>query len=65
MLDESILNSVRKTSYNLHIGYLPYNRESIQTLGNIENTPSGVTIHEIDKGIDTGKILFQKRDFYK
>ncbi len=61
LLDESILNSVRKTSYNLHIGYLPYNRGAHPNFwSNLENTPSGVTIHQIDKGIDTGKILFQK-----
>ena len=26
----------------------------------IEDTPKGVTIHEIDEGIDTGDIIFQK-----
>ena len=26
-----------------------------------ENTPSGVSIHEIDSGIDTGPIIFRKR----
>ena len=62
LLDESILNSVKKTSYNLHIGYLPYNRGAHPNFwSNLENTPSGVTIHKIDKGIDTGKILFQKK----
>ena len=27
----------------------------------IEGTPSGVSIHEIDSGIDTGPIIFQKK----
>ena len=64
LLDESIINSVRRTSYNLHIGYLPYNRGAHPNFwSNLENTPSGVTIHEIDKGIDTGKIFFQKEIF--
>ena len=26
----------------------------------MENTPKGVTIHQIDSGLDKGKILFQK-----
>ena len=34
----------------------------------MDNTPTGVTIHEIDKNIDTGKIIYQKIvdfEFYK
>ena len=47
--------------YNLHISFLPYNRGAHPNFWSfIENTPSGVTIHKIDQGIDTGKIIFQK-----
>jgi methionyl-tRNA formyltransferase len=46
---------------NLHIGYLPYNKGSHPNFwSHIENTPSGVTIHLIDEGVDTGPYLYQK-----
>jgi len=46
---------------NLHISYLPYNRGAHPNFWSFyENTPSGVTIHLIDEGIDTGDIIFQK-----
>ena len=31
----------------------------------IKKNPKGVSIHEIDKGLDTGKIIFQKKIFFK
>tara|TARA_B100000029_G_C17262976_1_gene846984 strand:+ start:8 stop:793 length:786 start_codon:yes stop_codon:yes gene_type:complete len=46
---------------NLHIGYLPYNRGSYPNFWSfVENTPTGITIHEIDQGMDTGPIIYQK-----
>jgi methionyl-tRNA formyltransferase len=46
---------------NLHISYLPYNRGTYPNVwSNLEGTPSGVTIHYIDEGIDTGPILAQE-----
>jgi methionyl-tRNA formyltransferase len=46
---------------NLHPAYLPYNRGSYPNVWSIvEDTPSGVTMHYIDKGIDTGDIIAQK-----
>jgi len=46
---------------NLHISYLPWNKGAHPNVWSIlENTPKGVTIHQIDAHIDTGKILLQK-----
>lgn len=46
---------------NLHISYLPWNKGAHPNFwAHWDNTPSGVTIHKIDSGIDTGPILFQK-----
>ena len=46
---------------NLHIGYLPYNRGAHPNFWAFyENTPSGVTIHIADDGIDSGDIIYQK-----
>jgi methionyl-tRNA formyltransferase len=50
---------------NLHISHLPYNKGVNPNIWSfIENTPCGVTIHEIDRGIDTGDILVQKEIKY-
>ena len=46
---------------NLHISYLPFNKGSHPNFwSHYEGTPSGITIHLIDEGIDTGPYLFQK-----
>jgi len=50
---------------NLHTSYLPYNKGASPNIWSfIEGTPCGVTIHEIDCGIDTGDILVQKEIKY-
>jgi methionyl-tRNA formyltransferase len=62
ILKEDIINIPEKGSINLHISYLPWNRGANPNVWSIlENTPSGVTIHYIDEGIDTGAILLQKK----
>jgi methionyl-tRNA formyltransferase len=48
---------------NCHPSYLPYGRGSMPNIWSIIQTDStlcGVTIHKMDKGIDTGNILAQK-----
>lgn len=57
----NIVKKLRRKIINLHIGYLPYNRGAHPNFWSfIDMTPTGVTIHEIDGGIDTGKIIFRK-----
>jgi len=47
---------------NLHISLLPFNRGSHPNFwSHYDETPSGVTIHLINEGIDTGEYLFQNR----
>ncbi len=47
---------------NLHPALLPYNRGPCPNVWSIvEGTPSGVTLHYIDEGIDTGDIVAQKK----
>ena len=61
LLGENIIKSVKKESFNLHIGYLPYNKGAHPNFwSNVESTTSGITIHKIDKGLDTGDIIYQK-----
>ena len=46
---------------NLHTSMLPWNKGASPNIWSfLEGTPSGVTIHEVDAGIDTGDILLQK-----
>jgi methionyl-tRNA formyltransferase len=47
---------------NLHISFLPFNRGYHPNFWSfMENSPSGVTIHRIDEGIDTGPVLAQRQ----
>ena len=49
----------------MHTSYLPFNRGSHPNFWSFaENSPKGVTIHEIDEGIDTGPIIYQKKIFF-
>ena len=46
---------------NLHVSYLPWNKGAHPNFwSHYDCTPSGVTIHEIDSGIDTGNIIYQR-----
>ncbi len=59
IIGEDILR--KKNIINLHMSYLPYNKGAHPNFWSFaENTPSGVTIHKIDKGIDNGNIIYQK-----
>jgi len=54
------------TAVNLHGGLLPWNRGPNPNLWSwIDDTPKGVTIHEVDAGIDTGRIIAQQELFMK
>ena len=54
ILNYKTLKQLKRPIVNLHISYLPYNKGIYPNLNAfINNTPKGVTIHEIDKGIDT------------
>jgi methionyl-tRNA formyltransferase len=47
--------------YNIHTGYLPYNRGASPNLWSwYDDTPKGVTIHAMDEGIDTGSIIARR-----
>jgi len=57
----SIVRRYYRKAINVHISYLPWNRGASPNLWSfVDDTPKGVTIHYIDKGIDTGDILLQK-----
>lgn len=62
ILRPPVIATARRAIVNLHIGLLPFNRGAHPNFWAwVDRTPHGVTIHEIDAGIDTGPILAQRR----
>jgi methionyl-tRNA formyltransferase len=61
ILQPEFLNIIPGGCVNVHPSLLPYNRGANPNVWSIvEGTPAGVTIHYIDKGIDTGDIIAQQ-----
>lgn len=62
IIRKSTLDLFPRRAINLHIAYLPWCRGSYPNLWSfLYDTPKGVTIHEIDAGVDTGDILVQEK----
>ena len=65
IIREDVIDKLLHRIVNLHISFLPFNRGSDPNIWSfIEGTPSGVTIHEVDEGVDTGGILLQQQAFF-
>lgn len=65
IIPEDVIEFMNGNIINLHISLLPWNRGSSPNFWSfIDDTPKGVTIHRVDKGLDTGKILYQKELFF-
>ncbi len=65
LIKEDVIKKFPRRIINLHISFLPFNRGADPNLWSfLEDTPKGVTIHYIDKGLDTGEILAQKKVEY-
>ena len=61
IIKKDVLDDYPNRVINLHIAFLPWNRGADPNLWSIlEDTPSGVTIHYIDEGVDTGDIIAQR-----
>ena len=61
ILKSNVISESNCPIFNLHISYLPYNRGAHPNFWSFyDNTPSGVTLHLMDEGIDTGPIIDQK-----
>jgi len=60
IIKESLIQIPRLGCLNFHPSYLPYNRGKHYNFWSIiEDTPFGVTLHFVNKGIDTGDIAYQ------
>jgi len=61
ILKKEIIESSKAPIVNLHNSYLPWNRGAHPNFWSFyECTPSGVSIHLIDEGVDTGAIIYQR-----
>ena len=61
LLKKDILKLPNEGTINFHPALLPHNRGWYpHVFSIIKGSPAGVTLHSIDKGIDTGKIWAQK-----
>lgn len=65
IITEDIIDFYSNRIINLHISLLPWNKGAHPNFWSFwDNTPKGVTIHFVDKGLDTGDILLQKEVFF-
>lgn len=61
IIPEDFLNLLGVWAINLQYSFLPWNRGEAPLMFNlVEDFPVGVTIHKIDKGVNTGEILLQE-----
>ena len=65
IISENIIKKLKKPIFNIHLSYLHFNRGAHPNFWSfIENTPAGVSIHKIDKGIDTGNVILRKKIYF-
>ena len=65
ILKKNILKKLKRPAINLYISYLPFNKGCHPNFWSfVENSPKGVTIHEINEGVDTGPIIYRKKIFF-
>ena len=61
MISEDVIDYMCGQCINLHISMLPWNRGSDPNFWSfVDDTPKGVTIHRVAKGLDTGDIIYQR-----
>jgi len=65
ILKRDVLDKFPNRVINLHISLLPWNKGADPNLWSfLEDTPKGVTIHYVDRGVDTGDMLAQQQVDY-
>lgn len=63
----NVANFKTEKIFNIHFSYLPYYKGMYPIIWPILNNDefSGVTLHKLDRGIDTGEIIDQQKIFLK
>lgn len=65
IVDGDIVDMLGNKIINMHTSFLPWNKGSSPNIWSfIDDTPKGVTIHRLEKGLDTGKIIAQRELFF-
>lgn len=65
IISQQIIDYTNNNLVNLHISFLPWNKGANPNYWSfVDNTPKGVTIHKISKGLDEGDIIVQKELFF-
>ena len=61
IIPREVLRAATARIINLHISYLPFNRGAHPGFWCFyDGTPCGVTIHDVDEGVDTGPVLARR-----
>lgn len=63
IISHKIIDLYKNKIFNIHFSYLPINRGCYPIAWSILNNDefSGVTLHRVDEGIDTGNIILQEK----
>ncbi len=62
IIPNSILIKTKRPIINLHMSYLPYNKGAHPNFWSfMENTPKGISLHEVSKKIDSGPIIYRRK----
>lgn len=65
IVTSEVINLLTGRLLNLHISYLPWNKGADPNLWSlVDDTPKGISIHQIDEGIETGGIYCQKQLYF-
>lgn len=65
IVTDDVIDYMSNRIINLHISYLPWNRGASPNFWSfIDDTPKGVTIHLMSKGLDRGDVLYQEEMFF-
>lgn len=61
MIQTDVIDALEGNIINLHNSFLPFDKGTSPNLWNLlEGTPRGVSIHYIDKGLDSGDLIAQE-----
>ncbi len=61
IVKEDVIDLLGDRIINLHCSLLPWNKGASPNIWSfIEDSPKGVTIHVLEKGLDTGRLLLQE-----
>lgn len=65
IIGQEVIDLLGPRIINLHVSLLPWNKGADPNVWSfLDDTPKGVTIHQLEAGLDTGHILVQEEVFF-